>query len=65
MIIEARETRGKTRTQKFRSGSGQVSLYKISGLSGYTWENPKNLGRVSGIFGFLHTHIEGFGVVWF
>ena len=49
------ENPGKTRTQKFGSGLGRISLNKMSGFSGQTSENPKNSGRVSGIFGFLHT----------
>ena len=33
----------------------RVSLNKISGFSGQIWENPKNSGRVSSIFGVLYT----------
>jgi hypothetical protein len=40
------KTREKTQTRKFGSGSGRVSLNKISGFSGQTSENPKNSGRV-------------------
>ena len=40
------KTREKTRTRKFGSWSGRVSLNKISGFSGQTSENPKNLGLV-------------------
>jgi hypothetical protein len=49
------KTREKTRTRKFGSGSGRVSLNKISGFSGQTLENPKNSGWVSDFSGFLDT----------
>ena len=45
-VLETQETREKTRTQKFGSGSGGFSLNKISGFSGHTSENPKNSGRL-------------------
>ena len=45
-VLETRETREKTPTRKFGSGSGWFSLNKISGFSGQTSENPKNSGRV-------------------
>ena len=60
IVLETRETREKTRTRIFGSGSGQVSLNKISGFSGQKWKTPKISGRVgfSGIFGFLHTLVS-------
>ena len=45
-VLETRETREKTRTRIFGSGSGQVSLDEISGFSCHASGKPENSGRV-------------------
>ena len=59
VVLETQETREKTPTRKFGSGSGRVSLNKISGFSGQKLENPKNSGRVGfrGFSGFCTLYV--------
>ena len=57
MVLKTRETREKTRTRKFGSRAGQISLHKNFRFLGPDKGKPEKFGsgRVSDIFGFLHT----------
>ena len=57
MVLKTRETREKTRTRKFGSRAGQISLHKNLRFLGPDKGKPEKFGsgRVSDIFGFLHT----------
>ena len=63
-VQETRETREKTQTRIFRSGSGQVSVKKFSGFSCHALEKNRKFGagRVSDFFRFLHTLMQRRGV---